>query len=47
MLHFPLMMLTVGTGELISCGVFGLILQSALLKYKNKIFGTEQIPAGR
>lgn len=37
-LPIPLMMLTVGIGEVVSCGVFGLILQTALLKYKNIIF---------
>lgn len=37
-LPIPLMMLTVGIGEVVSCGVFGLILQTALLKYKNVIF---------
>lgn len=37
-LPIPLMMLTVGIGEVISCGVFGLVLQTALLKYKNIIF---------
>ena len=37
-LPIPLMMLTVGIGEVISCAVFGLILQTALLKYKNVIF---------
>ena len=37
-LPIPLMMLTVGIGEVISCAVVGLILQTALLKYKNVIF---------
>ena len=37
-LPIPLMMLTVGIGEVISCAVFGLILQTALQKYKNVIF---------
>ena len=37
-LPIPLMMLTVGIGEVISCAVFVLILQTALLKYKNVIF---------
>lgn len=32
------MVLMVGTGEIISCGVFGMFLYSALEKYKNKIF---------
>ena len=38
-LPIPLMMLTVGVGEIISCGVFGMILLTALSKYKNSIFG--------
>lgn len=32
------MMLTVGVGEVLSCGVLGIILHSALQKYKYKIF---------
>ena len=32
------MMLTVGIGEVLSCGVLGIILHSALQKYKYKIF---------
>ena len=32
------MMLTVGIGEVISCGILGMILCSALWKYKYKIF---------
>lgn len=32
------MMLTVGIGEILSCGVLGIILHSALQKYKYKIF---------
>lgn len=34
-------MLTVGIGEVISCGVLGLILLSALGRYKNVIFETK------
>ena len=34
----PLMMLTVGLGELISCGVLGMILFSVLQKNRYKIF---------
>ena len=34
----PFLMLTVGIGEVISCGVLGLILLSALDRYKGKIF---------
>lgn len=40
-LPIPLMMLTVGIGEVISCGVFGMILLTALSKYKNSIFGRQ------
>ncbi len=39
-LPIPLMMLTVGIGEVISCGVLGMILYFALRKYKNTIFKT-------
>lgn len=34
----PLMMLTVGIGEVISCGILGTMLLVALNKYKNVIF---------
>ncbi len=34
----PLMMLTVGIGEIISCGILGTMLLMALDKYKNVIF---------
>lgn len=34
----PLMMLTVGIGEIISCGILGTMLLVALNKYKNVIF---------
>ena len=37
-LPIPFMMLTVGIGEVISCGVLGLILYGALNRYKNVIF---------
>ena len=40
LLPIPLMMLTVGIGELISCGVLGIIIHSALRKYQHKIFKT-------
>ena len=40
-LPIPLMMLTVGVGEIISCGVIGMILLTALSKYKNSIFGRQ------
>jgi uncharacterized membrane protein len=34
----PYMMLTVGIGEVISCGILGLALLFVLKKYKNQIF---------
>ena len=37
-LPIPLMMLTVGIGELASCGVLGMVLYYALSKYKNMVF---------
>ena len=37
-LPIPFMMLTVGIGEVISCGVLGLILHAALSRYRNVIF---------
>lgn len=37
-LPIPFMMLTVGIGEIIGCGVLGLVLYSALSKYKSLIF---------
>lgn len=37
-LPIPFMMLTVGIGEIISCGILGMILYAALSKYKNMIF---------
>lgn len=42
-LPIPFMMLTVGLGEVVSCGVIGLILLFALDRYKDAIF--RQIPA--
>ena len=39
-LPIPLMMLTVGIGEVISCGVLGIVIHSALKKYQYKIFKT-------
>ena len=38
-LPIPLMMLTVGAGEVISCGVFGMIILTALYKTGTAIFG--------
>ena len=40
LLPIPFMMLTVGVGEILSCGVLGLVLYAALHKYKNIIFKT-------
>lgn len=37
-LPIPFMMLTVGIGEVLSCGVLGLALYFALRKYKNIVF---------
>lgn len=37
-LPIPFMMLTVGIGEIISCGVLGMILYTSLQKHKNRIF---------
>lgn len=37
-LPIPFMMLTVGIGEIISCGVLGLILHAALSRYKGMLF---------
>ncbi len=38
-LPLPLLMLSVGLGEIISCGVLGLLLYTALYKHRNNIFG--------
>lgn len=37
-LPIAFMMLTVGIGEVVSCGVLGLILYSSLAKHRHKIF---------
>lgn len=37
-LPIPYMMLTVGIGEIISCGVLGIILLNALARYQHRIF---------
>ena len=34
----PYFMLTVGIGELLSCGVLGMVLLGILMKYRNVIF---------
>lgn len=39
-LPIPFMMVTVGIGEVISCGLLGMILYTALNKYKAAIFRT-------
>lgn len=39
-LPIPFMMVTVGIGEVISCGILGMIVYTALYKYKNMIFKT-------
>lgn len=38
LLPVPFMMLTVGIGEIISCGIFGMVLYLPLRKYKDLIF---------
>lgn len=40
-LPIPFLMFTVGVGEIISCGVLGMIVLSSLQKYKYKIFKTK------
>ena len=40
-LPIPLMMLTVGVGEVLSCGVLGMLLFFALRENKEKIFGVQ------
>lgn len=37
-LPIPLMALTVGIGEVLSCGVLGMVVYAALAKYQYKIF---------
>lgn len=37
-LPIPFLMLTVGIGEIISCGILGMILYTALNRYQNAIF---------
>ena len=39
-LPIPFMMLTVGIGEVISCGVLGLVLYTALNRYRSTLFRT-------
>ena len=40
-LPIPFMMLTVGVGEVVSCGVLGLVLYTALKKRSSQIFSEE------
>ena len=40
-LPIPFMMLTVGAGEVVSCGIIGMILLTALSRYKGTIFGMQ------
>ena len=40
-LPIPMMMLTVGIGEMISCGILGLLLYKALFAHRKSIFKTE------
>ena len=42
MLPIPLMMLTVCIGEVISCGILGLLLYYALRRHKTAIFNTQE-----
>lgn len=42
-LPIPLMMLTVGIGEVISCGVLGMLVLGALQKYRHIIFGQSNV----
>jgi hypothetical protein len=41
-LPIPMMMLTVGIGEVISCGVLGLLLYYALRSRKDAIFRMQE-----
>lgn len=41
-LPFPLLMFSIGIGELISCGVLGMILHRALSRYRNTLFHSGQ-----
>ena len=42
-LPIPFMMLTVGIGEVISCGIMGNILAAVLGKYKGRIFASARV----
>ncbi len=39
----PFLMLTVGAGEVISCGILGLLLLKSLEKHRDVIFGAERV----
>lgn len=39
-LPIPFMMLTVGVGEIVGCGILGMVVYMALYKYRNSIFGS-------
>ena len=41
-LPIPLLMLSIGIGEFISCGVLGMILYRALSRYRNTLFRSGQ-----
>ncbi|MDD6435252.1 MAG: QueT transporter family protein [Clostridiales bacterium] len=41
-LPIPFMMLTVGIGEVVGCGVLGIILSMALSRYKGRIFEKQE-----
>jgi hypothetical protein len=38
----PYFMLTVGIGEIISCGVLGMLLRTVLQKYRKYIFDVQK-----
>ena len=38
LLPIPVLMLSIGIGEIISCGVLGMIVMSALQKHRHKLF---------
>ena len=40
-LPIPLMMVTVGLGEAVSCGILGLLLHKALYTHRKSIFGSD------
>ena len=42
-LPVPFMMLTVGVGEVVSCGILGMILLGVLEKYGKQIFGVKSV----